>query len=303
MLARASNRTRRGGFAAARTGPPNSRANMSPGFLVYKIARNLRLTRLVKVVITPLPVVARLSPRLKRWLENQKLRFEIRSGMRLVPEHELQRCYTAAVNMLIDRHGKAGLGDYLEFGVYNGTSLACMHRVVEQLDVPNVRLFGFDSFEGLPESAKDDDGGVWEPGLFRSEIEFTRQFLTNAGVNWSRVHLIKGWFSDTCTQATAVRHDLRKASLIMVDCDMYLSTRDVLSFIEPLIGDEAIIFFDDWHSLGLDERNLGEKRAFDEFLHEHADFQTQELPTYSDTAKVMLLTRAAQPAQRTRTGE
>jgi O-methyltransferase len=52
----------------------------------------------------------------------------------------------------------------------------------------------------------------------------------------------------------------------MVDCDIYTSARDALAFVEPMIGDYAVMLFDDWHAGGLAEQNLGEKRAFDEFL-------------------------------------
>jgi len=37
----------------------------------------------------------------------------------------------------------------------------------------HVRLFGFDSFEGLPESAASDDGGVWKSGAFAAPYELT----------------------------------------------------------------------------------------------------------------------------------
>ena len=159
------------------------------------------------------------------------------------------------------RDGAGELGDYLEFGVFNGRSMACMHRVLRDLDLPHVRLLGFDSFEGLPESAREDDGGAWQPGWFRSDIEITRELLTDVGVDWSRTHLIKGWFSDTCTPATAAQYGVRKASLIMVDCDTYRSTCEALQFVDPLIGDAAVLFFDDWGSLDLDKQHGRETRV------------------------------------------
>ena len=39
---------------------------------------------------------------------------------------------------------------------------------------------------------------------------------------------------------------------------------------------------------------MGEKRAFDEFLLACPHFQVEELPSYSATSKVVLLTRTAQ---------
>ena len=44
---------------------------------------------------------------------------------RLVPEAAFSEKLRETLFGLIARHGAAGIGDYLEFGVYNGTSLSC----------------------------------------------------------------------------------------------------------------------------------------------------------------------------------
>ena len=92
------------------------------------------------------------------------------------------------------------IGDYLECGVCHGTSINCMYPVVKHLQRNHVRLIGFDSFEGMPEISKVDDGALWYPGQFRSELEDTRSSLTKKGIDWKQTFLIKGWFSDTLTE-------------------------------------------------------------------------------------------------------
>jgi len=53
----------------------------------------------------------------------------------------------------------------------------------------------------------------------------------------------------------------------MIDCDLYSSAKQALDFCAPLIVGQTIIFFDDWGGgTSLDKENLGEKRAFLEFL-------------------------------------
>jgi hypothetical protein len=70
----------------------------------------------------------------------------------------------------------------------------------------------------------------------------------------------------------------------MIDCDLYSSARDALAFCAPLIHDEAVIVFDDWHGGGnLAERDLGEKRAFDELLAAEPDLFAEEIGTYYHT--------------------
>lgn len=247
--------------------------------------------------------VARWSPpdllrplrRLKRqvtsYLEARELQKRVLSGERLVPEAALTDCYRKALALLQERAGDEPLGAYLEFGVCHGASFACMHRATLEMGLPEMRLFGFDSFAGLPPEAEGpDDGGIWREGQYRSSYNFTRNFLDDAGVDWSRVALVKGWFKDTLTPHFAARHNLQKASVIMIDCDIYSSTREALAFCEPLLADQTVILFDDWHSGGdLAARNQGEKRAFDEFLARNPQFRAQPLAPYTANAEVFLV--------------
>ena len=83
---------------------------------------------------------------------------------------------------------------------------------------------------------------------------------------------------------------MEKASLIMVDADLYTSSRDALAFCAPLIRDTAAIFFDDWNST--DEAG-GEKRAFRELLEAHPDLEAKEIGTYSPNALAFLVTRTS----------
>ena len=202
-------------------------------------------------------------------------------GYMLVDLPELQREYEKAVRWLVETVGPSAIGDYLEFGVFYGSSLACMHRTLDQFNLKQVRLFGFDSFEGLPPSEYPDDR-VWGAGEFKSSYKFAKEFLSKNGVDWNRVNLEKGWFSDTLTPEFSRKHAVTKASLIMVDCDMYLSAKQALEYCAPLIKDHAILFFDDWNSGDfLAERGEGEKRAFDEFLAANPRFVAEEFGSYS----------------------
>jgi predicted O-methyltransferase YrrM len=204
----------------------------------------------------------------------------VAAGERLIPEEELERKYEEALRFLTDKHGAAALGDYLEFGVFHGASLTCMHRALTAGGFNHVRLFGFDSFAGLPAAAEKEDDGAFREGQFTADERLVRRLLTERGVDWKRTVLVKGWFSDTLTEELAARHHIAKASIIMIDCDIYSSTRDALRFCAPLIQDEAIIFFDDWTTNNLDAKNMGEKRAFDEFLAENPQLVAEEFGRY-----------------------
>ena len=222
----------------------------------------------------------------RSWVDDLKLK----RRERLVPEKALMRTYHDGLERLMNEIGRGAIGDYLEFGVYDGTSLCCMYKVLRQLGLNHVRLFGFDSFEGLPECASIDDEGHWKPGQFASSYELTERVLKVNRVDRSRVALIKGFYDKTLVPETARQLGTTKASVIMVDCDMYLSASDALRFSAPLIRDRALIIFDDWNPLAA--RNMGEKRAFDEFLAANTDCSVEEMPTYASNAKVFYLSRS-----------
>jgi O-methyltransferase len=234
------------------------------------------------------------------YAEMRGIRAEIRNrrGLAppLVPVEEVTRVYRRAIHHL--RETGSPVGDYLEFGVFQGDSLLCMDRVRREAGL-TFRMFGFDSFEGLPKLEPGDEALGWEPGAFRSSYGGTRRRLTNAGIDWSHTVLVKGWFDETLTPELPQALGIAKASTIMIDSDLYSSAKQALEFSAPLIQDEAIVFFDDWHGgSNLAERNEGEARAFCEFLAAHPELEATEFDSYVHTeweelpiAKVFRLTR------------
>lgn len=163
-------------------------------------------------------------------------------------------------------------GDYLEFGVYKGNSFTKAYYWLNkefrsrikltiggenELDAKlkrkqiwdEMRFFAFDSFEGLPElSDTDKSSADFQKGQYAySENNFLKSVTTN-GIPKDRIHTIRGFFSDTCNKNTLEKHNIKKASIIWLDADLYSSTVPVLEFITPLLQDGTILIFDDWFS-------------------------------------------------------
>lgn len=254
-------------------------------------ARKLNLNRLVKRGLQYAPQPVRRAA--DRIFERAHVRASYE--LPLVPEQELEQTYREALETLSAKSGATELGDYFEFGVCHGTSLLCMHRALQKLGIAHTRLFGFDSFEGFPETAEYDDDGFWRPGQCKGDYEITHARLTKEGVDWDRTFLITGWFSETLTEKLKLDHQITKASVIMVDCDLYLSSKEALDFCEPLIVDQAIVVCDDWNTGDLAEKGLGEKRAFEEFLREHPDLHAQPIGSYNQNSQVFLVSRGPDP--------
>jgi O-methyltransferase len=205
----------------------------------------------------------------------------------LVPEEAFSDCVAHCIRRLREIEPSEPFGDYLEFGVSRGTSLACVYRSLKMAGLHQACLIGFDSFEGMPPEAANEG---WAEGRYHSTIEATRSYLRQKQVDLDRVTLVKGWFKDTLTEKTRQGLALEKASLIMVDCDIYSASKDALTFSEPHIRKYAVILFDDWgwrEDLG----EIGQKEAFAEFLAEHPDLTAEPLPAYLPQARVFLITR------------
>lgn len=250
---------------------------------LFSLGQRPALAALARYPMTHGPI------RLREAVARQKRKHK-RLAYAMVPTKKLRATYRSGLNQLIAKVGRDGVGDYLEFGVHSCTSLLCMYWELQVLSLKHVRLFGFDSFEGLPVSAEPDDVGSWAPGAFRSEYDFALQILKDERVDPARVQLTRGWFSDTLTPDFPSRNRLSKASVIMVDCDQYLGAKEALTFCAPLIKDHALVLFDDWNSGNLAARGLGEKRAFDEFLGT-GEFTAERCEPYTGNAEVFFVSR------------
>jgi O-methyltransferase len=205
----------------------------------------------------------------------------------LVPQDEFSTCLKEALAKLRSLAPGEDIGDYLEFGVSRGTSMACAYKILQAEGLKNSRLIGFDSFEGMPLEA---DAQGWAPGDFHSTLSATRKYLMQNGVDINRVELVKGWFKDTLNSATASRLNITKASIIMVDCDIYTASKDALNFCIPFIKSHAILIFDDW-GWRSDEGEIGQKEAYEEFLAGNPDISGEPLRSYIPQARIFLLSR------------
>ena len=124
------------------------------------------------------------------WLTGRDAR-RIRNRKLLVQPAALEERFARSISLLRERG--EDIHDYLEFGVYNGTSLACMFRALKASGNHRSRLIGFDSFEGLPAVAATDSGGHWRAGDFKSPLDFTRACLRYQRVDESRVILSRAF--------------------------------------------------------------------------------------------------------------
>ncbi|MCW1930511.1 MAG: TylF/MycF family methyltransferase [Candidatus Kerfeldbacteria bacterium] len=210
-------------------------------------------------------------------------------AVNLVPPETLVEFFTACVKRLRQLKGD-NIGDYLEFGVFNGNSIGSMALVRKQMQLESMRLFGFDAFEGLPAGSENEDDGVWKKGFYACSFEQLQECLRRRGVDTNDITWVKGWYTETLNPHTAEQHALNNFGIVFIDCDTYSSSKAVLDFLASRITRPLIICLDDWKLNDLDIKGMGEYKSFNEFLENNPRFHAQEIPSYNRKSKSFLIT-------------
>jgi O-methyltransferase len=133
--------------------------------------------------------------------------------------------------------GGADPVDYLEFGVYKGASLRTWSGLNKN---PSSRLFGFDSFEGLPEN--------WVEGKPKGTFS-TEGNLPD--ITDSRVEFVVGWFQHSLPPFLS-SYLPGSRLLIHNDSDLFSSTLYTLAMLDRFIQPGTIVIFDEFDAV-LDE--------------------------------------------------
>lgn len=135
----------------------------------------------------------------------------------------------------------------LELGVASGKSI----REIA-LAIPERRVFGFDSFEGLPED--------WRPPTYGRG-----HFACDVPAVPDNVTLVVGMFQDTLPVWLAANPG--RVAFCHVDCDLYSSASFALRALAPRLSRGSIVVFDElvW-AADRDDYKEHEYKAFSEFL-------------------------------------
>jgi O-methyltransferase len=166
----------------------------------------------------------------------------------------------ANINIILELLDRVSLvqGSVAECGVYRGSTLV---PLALHLQGTGKRVFGFDSFQGftdedLEELSSEDKSGADFRGNFRdTSYELVRNKLRLFGLE--DVQLYRGYFQDSLPKCSSERF-----SFAHLDCDLYGSYRDCLTFFYPRMNPGGIVLFDEYN----DPPWPGCNAAVDEFL-------------------------------------
>jgi tetratricopeptide (TPR) repeat protein len=139
----------------------------------------------------------------------------------------------ALLKAALARAPRGGL--IVECGVHHGRTVNLLAAWA-----PDRRVYGFDSFQGLPEAwSEREPAGSYSTGGRVPEVR-------------ANVEIVSGWFAETLpafAESRAQRTDDTSAenvALLHVDCDLYASTADVLSALGPRLAPGAVVVFDEY---------------------------------------------------------
>lgn len=227
--------------------------------------------------------LAALRQDVKRVLD-RVVEFEIRSRRDTVyagdQEAALESHHFARENMLGAEHFRTPAetlrhavslaptgGMALEFGVATGNTLRLITKMRD-----DKRVFGFDSFEGLPEP--------WLVGIQAGT--FAREDLPDV----PGAELVVGWFDDTLPEF--LDNHPGPVDFLHVDSDLYSSAKTVLDLVGPRLRPGSIVAFDEYFNYSGWQHH--EHKAWQEYVERTGTEFSYEAYTYANRQVVVRIT-------------
>ena len=165
-------------------------------------------------------------------------------------------------------------GDYLEFGVYEGSSILSAYfankstskvdTIVITKKCPERKFIGFDSFEsGFKYYNKEDKHENWSEGLLKSSYSKTRKRLNKFSKN--NFILVNGDIENTVPQIIKDKnivegHHIKKIAAVLIDVDLKSPALEALNFCKDKLQNGSIIIIDNYFYYKGDKKK-GERGA------------------------------------------
>ncbi|HEV7759222.1 MAG TPA: TylF/MycF/NovP-related O-methyltransferase [Acidimicrobiales bacterium] len=154
-------------------------------------------------------------------------------------------------------------GDLVETGVWRGGTSIYLRAVLAAAGDTARTVWACDSFEGLPEADAErfpmdvplrlHEHAQLAVGLDRVTANFARYGLLD-----DQVRFVPGWFRDTLPKLAT---ELDAIAVLRLDGDMYESTIDALTHLEPLVAPGGFVIVDDYNGIEACRQAVTDYRA------------------------------------------
>lgn len=133
-------------------------------------------------------------------------------------------------------------GDYIEFGIFTGSSFKHTIRTENKVNKSNItKFYGLDSFEGFP----DNDHPFFQDVNFKSSYKRAKKIEDKFK---DKAFVFKGYFKDSLRRESELMN-IKKLKFVNIDCDLYLSSIEPMDFIIPHLSKGAYIMIDDFTNI------------------------------------------------------
>jgi hypothetical protein len=156
-------------------------------------------------------------------------------------------------------------GNIVECGSYQGGSAIFMASVAQKL-LPDVRVIGFDTFEGMPPSNHSIDA-IFEGEFKNTDFDELNNFVTSK--NLANLRFVKGMFQETIKNEL---NNIGPIALLHIDCDINSSVKYCYASLKESLVEGAYIVFDD----PLNSNCLGALEAVEEKLIKEDDLNAEQ---------------------------
>lgn len=187
-------------------------------------------------------------------------------------------------------------GDYLEFGVFTGSSFCHALRCSQASTkiwpgLANMRFYGFDAFGGGFERISGSEAHqFYVSENFDSDYTKVLKRVKKTARSYQSFKLIKGLFEETLS-GEVFELGVSECSLIFIDSDTYSSAKAAFEYSKASLGTGTIIILDDYFSYSGDP-DLGVSKAFEEFKTSEG-FTSRQIFTYGMGGVVHILKKVA----------
>ena len=179
------------------------------------------------------------------------------NSVNIFSSDDLEKCRLDNLKYALSQITLTGL--ILEFGVHSGSTINFISNILK-----NNTVYGFDSFEGLPEDwniSYNEKFNKHKKGYFSVDL------LPKVNEN---VILVKGFFDQTL-DLWIKKNNPKKIQFLHVDSDLYSSAIFVLKKLNKYIVPETVIVFDEFYPWGRKRYETWEQheyRALKEWVEE-----------------------------------
>ena len=204
-------------------------------------------------------------------------------------ENSLAKYLAIKKAFYITAHDKT-TGNYLEFGVFTGSSFNFAIKANKKIEKIfgnlDCEFIGFDSFKGFGNIKDEDQNPSFQNKTFYVDENKVLKNIKKMAKG-KKYRLIKGYYQETIQNKTTLDLNIDKCRVVMIDCDLKESTQLALEFIKPSIQEGTIILFDDFlYYKG--SVSKGECGAFNEFQKNILKLSLGEVSDYGYSGRAYI---------------